>query len=304
MAGFILRHKCLYDGTRDSNGRANDGTEAESFLADCSLAGNGTRRVERGGLPSRKAWLARIAEFEAAELFDVDHVDVKDGVLRTGRRPRNRFYLWTDEHGERDIVIFLGEAQPPLGKYSFCRQLAGYAKEIGTERLFTFAAKATQMHPEHPSRVFAAGTDKQVLEELRTLDLEVLEDGQISGLNGLLLGAAAEAGLSGACLLGEVPHILSQLPFPKASLAILDVFSNYAKLSVDLSELAEKAHQTDEQLGELLARVEEAYGPQFEPANEEEYASEPEEEEKLSQPDYERMEELLRPVRAGSLESI
>ena len=44
-----------------------------------------------------------------------------------------------------------------------------------------------------------------------------MEDGQISGLNGILLGVAAEAGLEGTGLLGEIPHILSQLPFAKAT---------------------------------------------------------------------------------------
>lgn len=37
-----------------------------------------------------------IAEYEADDLFDVDHVEVKDGILQTGRRPRNRLFLWTD----------------------------------------------------------------------------------------------------------------------------------------------------------------------------------------------------------------
>ena len=29
-----------------------------------------------------------IAEFEAGELFDIDHVEVKNGLIQTGRRPR------------------------------------------------------------------------------------------------------------------------------------------------------------------------------------------------------------------------
>src|SRR5688572_2329531 len=78
-----------------------------------------------------------IAEFEASELFDVDHVEVKDGIIQVGRRPRNRFFLWTDPKQQHDLVVFLGEAQPPLGKYPFCRQLMTFAKELGVERVFT-----------------------------------------------------------------------------------------------------------------------------------------------------------------------
>src|SRR5262245_11235467 len=158
-----------------------------------------------------------IAELEATELFDLEHVEVKEGIVQTPRRPRNRFFLWTEPTGKHDIVVFLGEVQPPIGKFTFCRQLIAFAKELGVERILTFAAMATQMHPKHAARVFGAATDPASLEELKRLELELLHDGQIGGLNGVLLGAASEAGMPGICLLGEMPHIFSQLPFPKAS---------------------------------------------------------------------------------------
>jgi proteasome assembly chaperone (PAC2) family protein len=209
-----------------------------------------------------------IAEFEAADLFDVDHVEVKEGIVQSGRRPRNRFFQWTDPGGKHDLVIFLGEAQPPLGKYPFCRRIVQFARELGVERIFTFAAMATQMHPEHRSRVFAAATEEEGLAELKRLELEVLQDSHIGGLNGVLLAAAAEGGVRGACLLGEMPHIFSQLPFPKASLAILEVFAAIAGVDLDFAELAEQARATELQLGKLLSRVEKAYGRQLGPEDE------------------------------------
>jgi hypothetical protein len=36
-----------------------------------------------------------IAEYEARDLFGVDHVEVKEGIIQAGRRPRNRFFGWT-----------------------------------------------------------------------------------------------------------------------------------------------------------------------------------------------------------------
>jgi proteasome assembly chaperone (PAC2) family protein len=233
-----------------------------------------------------------IAEFETSDLFDVDHVEVKEGIIQTGRRPRNRLFVWTDPEKKHDLVVFLGEAQPPIGKYAFCRQLIAHARQLGVERVFTFAAMATQMHPEHPSRVFGAATDQESLEELKRLELQVLEDGHIGGLNGVLLGAAAESGLHGACLLGEMPHIFSQLPFPKASLAILEVFTIIAHMELDLSELSEQARMMEQQLGELLAHVEQTYGQQS-PVEEEAYGRETAEEEGVSSADRQRIEELF-----------
>jgi proteasome assembly chaperone (PAC2) family protein len=239
-----------------------------------------------------KLSMSVIAEYEASDLFDVEHVEVKEGIIQTGRRPRNRFFVWKDPRARHDLVVFLGEAQPPAGKYRFCRQLIAYAGELGVERVFTFAAMATQMHPEHHSRVFGAATDSASLEELKRLELEILQDGHIGGLNGVLLGAAAESGLRGSCLLGEMPHLFSQLPFPKASLAILEVFTTITGIELDFGELAEQARVMEQQLGELLARVEQTYGPQF-PAEEEGYSPEPTEESRLRVAEQQRIEGLF-----------
>jgi proteasome assembly chaperone (PAC2) family protein len=209
-----------------------------------------------------KLGMNAVAEFDGGELFDISQVEVKHGVIQPARRPRNRFFVWRDPEGKRDLLVFLGEAQPPVGKYPFCRQVIDYARQMGVERVVTFAAMATQMRPEHPSRVFGAATDEEGVQELRRLELTILEDGNIGGLNGVLLGAAAHAGLRGSCFLGEMPQVFAQVPFPKASLAILEAFTAMTGLDVDLDELAEQSKAVEEQLGDLLHRVEEHYGQQ------------------------------------------
>jgi proteasome assembly chaperone (PAC2) family protein len=235
-----------------------------------------------------------IAEYEASDLFDVDAVEVKEGIIQPGRRPRNRFFVWTDPDHEHDLVVFLGEAQPPIGKYRLCRKLIEYARELGVEHIYTFAAMATQMHPESRSRVFAAATDAESLDKLKRLELEVLEDGHIGGLNGVLLGAAVEANLEGACLLGEMPHIFNQLPFPKASLAILEMFTTITGIDLDLSELTEQAQNMERQLGELLSQVEQAYGSQFSGEEESYSTAEPAEEQELSTADQQKITLLFK----------
>lgn len=257
-----------------------------------------------------KLEMTLFAEFDSTALFDLDAVEVKNGLLRSARRPRNRLYLWTDPAGQHDLLVFLGEAQPPAGKQAFCRELIGYARGLGVDRVYTFAAMATPMHPEHPSRVFVAATDKAVLGELKPLPVKVLEEGQIGGLNGVLLGVAAEEGLSGACFLGEMPHIFAQLPFPKGSMAVLEVFSTLTGITLDLTELAQQAETVEEQLGELLERVQEQVKEQLrdrddpdEGESEESDGEEPAEEEaeKPSGTDeatVERVEELFAQATA------
>jgi proteasome assembly chaperone (PAC2) family protein len=207
-----------------------------------------------------KLGMTAVAEFQAGDLFDIEQVEVKRGLILPPRRPRNRFFAWKSPNGGRDLIVFLGEAQPPIGKYPLCKQIVEYAKRLGAEKVFTFAAMATRMRPEDRCRVFGAATDPATVKELRELELEVMKEGNIGGLNGVLLGAAAEAGMHGACLLGEMPHVFTQLPFPKASLAILETFIPLAGIDLDLSDLAEQARTTEEQLGELLTRVEQEMG--------------------------------------------
>jgi len=195
--------------------------------------------------------------------------------------------------------VFIGEAQPPVGRSAFCGRLIDYAKQLGVERVITFAAMATLMQPQHESRVFGATTDEQFLGELRQLELELLEAGNISGLNGVLPGVAAEAGLQGTCLLGEMPHIFVQLPFPKASLAVLEAFSTIAGIEVDLSELKKQVATADRRLGELLEELEHAMR-QHAPVPEEEFlpATTTDDELPLAPQDIDRIESLFAEAAA------
>lgn len=244
-----------------------------------------------------KLEMTAYAEFDSSALFDVDGVEVKEGLIRPARRPRNRLFHWADPDGKHDLLVFLGEAQPPMGKFAFCRELVRYVQGLGVDRVYTFAAMATHMRPEHPSKVYAAATDADRLEELKKLDLTVVEDGQIGGLNGLLLGVAADEGLSGACLLGEMPHIFAQLPFPKASLAVLESFSALTGIKLDLSELSAQAEAVEEQLEELLGRIESQLRKQNEGEGDEEGEGDggftPEPPDEADEEDTARIEELF-----------
>jgi proteasome assembly chaperone (PAC2) family protein len=236
-----------------------------------------------------------LAEYSPDELFDVDHVEIKGGLIVPARLPRNRFFSWSDPKGNHDIVVFIGESQPPLGKHRFCAKLIELAVSFGCQRVFTFAAMATQMRPDEPSRVFGAATDRAGLAELQAAKLHTLEDGNIGGLNGILVGAAADQGLPGACLLGEMPHVFAQLPYPKASLGVLRAFIRLAEIDLDLGELAEQAEVADQQLVALLSKMEAALGQQ----GEEPVVStdEAEDERRLRDRDQQRIETLFELAR-------
>lgn len=197
-----------------------------------------------------------LVEFPAREFFDLERVEVKDGLILSGRLPRSRLFLWNDPQKNHDLIVFIGEAQPPSKGAAFCAQLIGQACQLGVERVFTFAALASPMRPEHESRIFAAAIDPDSLATFKKLKMLPLLEGQISGLNGVLLGVAADQGLRGGCLLGEMPHVFSQFPFPKASLAVLRAFTEMAGITLDFKELHNQSRQVEQGLEEFLRHLE------------------------------------------------
>ncbi|MCP3903637.1 MAG: hypothetical protein GY715_08375 [Planctomycetes bacterium] len=220
--------------------------------------GMGNVSLAAGGYLVAKLSATLVHELAAPGVFDVKTVEIKAGVAQAGRTPRNMIFEWKAPPGGRDLLIFVGEAQPEAGGFAFCRVLLEYAKQRGVQRVFTFAAMATQLHPSNDPRVFGAATDADTLVDLRPLEVEILEEGQISGLNGVLLAASAEQGLSGTCLLGELPFFAVGVANPKASQAVLEIFTSLAGIEIDFTELSQQSEAVEEGLLELLEKMKEA----------------------------------------------
>ncbi|MCW1926221.1 PAC2 family protein [Luteolibacter arcticus] len=220
--------------------------------------GMGTVAMGAGYYLMAKLGMHLWEELPARDLFESDHVDVKDGLIQIAPLPRSRLFVWKDPRGQHDLIVFIGEAQPTMKSAMICHQLIDRVKPLGVRHVFTFAAMATGMRPGEEGRVFGAATDHATLKRFRDLDATVLESGQINGLNGVLLGVAAESGLQGGCLLGEMPQLFSQLPYPKASLAVLEFFAKVAGIRIDLTELEAHAQEVENKLETFLSRIEQA----------------------------------------------
>lgn len=194
-------------------------------------------------------------ELPGDDFFEVQDVEVRDGVAVAGRLPRNLFLLWKDPQQRHDLIIFVGEAQPSQGGYRLCQRIAEQARTWNVQRVMTFAAMATQLHPANEADVFAVATDRALAEECRGLGLQLLKQGQVSGQNGLMLAAAAEAGLPGLCLMGEMPYFAVNVPNPPAALAALRAFSLLAGIDLDLGSLQAQAEHVRDQLKEVVDRL-------------------------------------------------
>jgi proteasome assembly chaperone (PAC2) family protein len=194
-------------------------------------------------------------ELPAEEFFEVQHVEVEDGLAAAGRLPRNLVLLWRDPDERRDLIIFIGESQPAQHGYRLCQQIAAYARQWNVQRITTFAAMATQLHPANDADVFAVTTNEQLADACRANGLNLLKQGQVSGLNGLMLAAAEEVAIPAMCLMGEMPYFAVNLPNPPAALAALGAFSQMSGIDFDLHALQEQSEQVRDQLKQLVDRL-------------------------------------------------
>jgi len=232
------------------------------------------------------------------DLFDLDHIDVTKGLATPGHIPLSHLYAFRDPRKHNDLGLVIGEAQPPTHKLEYCRRILDGAERLGVGQVITFAAIGFEMHPQEPSRVFGIATHPEGLEALQSHGVEVFESGQIQGMNGVFLAAAAERGIPGICLMATMPSLAAQIPYPKAAHAVLEAFVSLCDIPLDLDELREYGRGIDLRLTAGLEKLKEvlAEGGIKIPDSSEEQGREPAVEEGVAGPTAEqrrRIEELF-----------
>lgn len=206
--------------------------------------------------------LKPVGDLPPHDHFDIQAVQVKGGVVGKPRLPQNRFYSGPLAGVGTHLTVFVGEAQPSFGAYGFAHELLARAREMGVDRIVTFASCASQLHPLSEPTVFGAATRRGLLEGVDQAEIKPLEEAQIGGLNGVILGAAAHRGMDGLCLLGEIPFFAAQIQNPKAARAVLDAFGELSGVRVNLDELSEQSAKVDQVLVQILERMQAGQGGQ------------------------------------------
>ncbi len=81
--------------------------------------------------------------------------------------------------------------------------------------------------------------------------------GNITGLNGLLLGVAKKRGVEAICLMGEIPVYLQGLPlsYPKASKSVLEVLSHSLGVEANLDSLDELDQKVQQRIEEFYQQI-------------------------------------------------
>lgn len=193
------------------------------------------------------------AEIEPAGYFHPVGASIKGDVIEIPRFPKSTFYFWMNKKSLHDLIIFLGEAQPSVEKeYEFACEVLDLAGRFGLEKVYTFAAMPSIMEHRDQPKVWGVATDLLLAKGLKDHGVSLMSEGQISGMNGLLLAVAKEKGFQGICLLGELPYYTIQIENPKSSKAVLDVLCKMLEIELDTSELDYQAKRIEQEIEKFV----------------------------------------------------
>lgn len=195
-------------------------------------------------------------EIDMREHFTPDAIVVEEGIANLPEVPSNGFSVSYSP----DLLFFLSEAQVSgPAALTLTNLIVDVAETYKVSRIYTCAAFAVPMSYSEETRVLGVATNEELRDSLAPHGAEILSQGIISGLNGLLLGVAGARGIESACLLATLPQYAISLPNPRGSRALVSTLSTLLGVNVDLSEFDGPVGQMDEMMAQIEERMRAAF---------------------------------------------
>jgi uncharacterized protein len=161
-----------------------------------------------------------------------------------------------------DLCMFIvtGDVQPASnnGIFVFVEELTSFLivkKNIKFSLILSIGAYVVEQVAHQP-KIFVSGTDSDLINEFVALDADVMrimEDGIISGANGVIPAFGTLLGIPGVCMLAEtVPVVKAD---PRAAKAVIEMLAKYFSAEFDLSKLEQASAEVDAILDDLARRM-------------------------------------------------
>ena len=199
----------------------------------------------------------KVAEFYSTSF--PPHVNVGDDGVAT----RLRGELHHAKTGQaNDLLVFTADAQPASssGEYELADAVLREATRLRAKMVFSLAAYVTGTFVRE-RRVFGTATSAEVIPRLSENGVQIMREGGISGMNGVIVGMAKLHGMDGVSLLGETAGYLLD---PAASHSVLESLSHILGLKIDMTSIEERAKEAQQIFGQVQRmteqNVEEARG--------------------------------------------
>ncbi len=200
--------------------------------------------------------MIKFASIDMSEFYTPEEVGVEQGLIFLPTPPQYTFFF----HPELNIVVFEGEIQfaGKLGE-RLIKEILDFAQEIQVKEIFTGASFPIPMSHKDESTIYGVANCKEMRDRLLQYGIRIMESGNISGLNGLLIGYAKERDLPGACLLATIPVYAINFPNPRAWKALNKCFQKILGIRISFEEIDLMIQEMDKQFQMMEEKVKEIF---------------------------------------------
>lgn len=142
-----------------------------------------------------------------------------------------------------DLILLTGDSQPivPGSEYVLTEEILDIVTKFRISNIYSLAAYVTGTFTKNP-RVFGTATNKNLVKTFRNHNVSSLDTGNITGMNGIIIGLGKLHGMDGLCLLGETSGYVIDA---NASKRILETITGMLSINVNMDEINKRAKDTE-----------------------------------------------------------
>jgi len=197
------------------------------------------------------------AEIDLSDIFSPEMIVINDGIAELPELPKNLFYYTQDP----PVIFFESDVQlGGTGAMSILQNIIDFSMSYGSKRIFTGAAYSLPITHYSEPEIYGVGSSSDTRKYLSDFGVKPLAEGQISGMNGLILGYAAKKNMDAVSLLATMPLYAVNMPNPKASKAIVEKLCQLIPLrQVDMTEIEAAISEVDKKMDILAESIKEFF---------------------------------------------
>jgi len=143
----------------------------------------------------------------------------------------------------KDLILLTGDSQPvvPGSEYILSEQILDLITKFKISNIYSLASYVTGTFVNNP-KIYGTATNQEIVKSFRSFNISTLDNGNITGMNGLILGLGKLRGIEGICLLGETSGYVIDA---KASKNLLEIVNNVLGIHINMDEMNKRSKDTE-----------------------------------------------------------
>src|SRR5215210_1876326 len=148
-----------------------------------------------------------------------------------------------DQLSSKDLILLTGDSQPvvPGSEYVLSEQILDLITKFKISNIYSLASYVTGTFVNDP-KIYGTATNPEMVKSFRSFNISTLDNGNITGMNGLILGLGKLRGIEGICLLGETSGYVIDA---KASKNLLEIVNNVLGIHINMDEMNKRSKDTE-----------------------------------------------------------